>query len=331
MEFWVTVQPVMLSGIQSIARTASSEIGGNLASLIRLLGGIDAGGTTFKCGISDASGNLLEKHRVAVTSPDATLTACAEFFRAATGGRGLDSLGIASFGPLEVAPASPDYGTILQTPKQGWTGTSLTAFFGHALGVHPVVDTDVNGALLAEMTKGAARGAGSAAYVTIGTGIGAGIYINGGFAGRPVHPEFGHIPLRRHAKDQAFAGICPFHGDCLEGLASVTAMRARWGEPGDLPANHAGWAIIANYLAQACQVLTLTLRLEKIILGGGLMLAPHLLGRVRRAFDAQNAGYLGKHSKPGAALIDSPGLGDDAGLIGALLLAEKPEGRAPRL
>jgi fructokinase len=299
--------------------------------MTRLLGGIDAGGTTFKCGIGDASGNLLEKQRVAVTSPEETLAACADFFLAATGGRGLDSLGIASFGPLEVDPASPDYGSILQTPKQGWTGTSLTAFFGHALGVHPVVDTDVNGALLAEMTKGAARGARSAAYITIGTGIGAGIHLNGGFAGRPVHPEFGHIPLRRHADDLTFAGICPFHGDCLEGLASVTAMRARWGEPGDLPADHAGWAIIADYLSQACRVLTLTLRLEKIILGGGLMLAPHLLGRVRRAFDAQMAGYLGTHAKPGAALIDRSGLGDDAGLIGALLLADQPKGRAPSL
>mgnify|MGYP002629233336 CR=1 FL=1 len=300
-----------------------------MASMTRRLGGIDAGGTTFKCGIGDASGNLLERHRVAVTSPEETLTACTEFFRVATGGRGIDSLGIASFGPLEVDPASPDYGTILQTPKQGWTGTSLTAFFGHALGVHPVVDTDVNGALLAEMTKGAARGARSAAYITIGTGIGAGIHVNGGFAGQPVHPEFGHIPLRRHPDDQAFAGICPFHGDCLEGLASVTAMRARWGEPKDLPADHAGWAIIADYLAQACQVLTLTLRLEKIILGGGLMLAPRLLGRVRRTFDTQMAGYLGTHGQPGEALIDTPGLGDDAGLIGALLLAGKPAGRVP--
>jgi len=288
-----------------------------------LFGGIDAGGTTFKCGVSDAAGNLLEKQRVAVTTPEQTLVNCAAFFRDASRERGLNSLGIASFGPIDVDPASPGYGAILKTPKPGWSGTDLRAFFEDALGIRPVVDTDVNGALLAEMTRGAAKGKGSAAYITVGTGIGAGIHVNGSFAGRPAHPEFGHVPMRRHEEDQRFEGVCPFHGDCLEGLASVTAIRARWGEPAELPANHPAWSITADYLAQACRILTLTLRLEKIILGGGLMLAPHLLGLVRRAYDAQIADYLGAQSIPGAALIDTPRLGDDAGLIGALLLARK--------
>lgn len=291
-----------------------------MASQDRLTGGIDAGGTTFKCGISDGSGNLLEKRRIAVTRPEETLAACADFFRA-DGARRIQALGIASFGPIDVDVASPHYGSILSTPKPGWTGTDLRSFFKEHLGLEPVIDTDVNGALLAEMTKGAATDTSSAAYVTIGTGIGAGIYLNGGFAARPAHPEFGHISIRRHASDRDFKGICPFHGDCLEGLASVTAMRAHWGEPSILPADHEGWDIIADYLAQACRALTLTLRLEKIILGGGLMLAPHMLGRVRSAFDAQMAGYLGAQAISGTALIDTPGLGDDAGLTGALLLA----------
>lgn len=184
-------------------------------------------------------------------------------------------------------------GTILSTPKPGWAGTDLRSLFKQHLGLEPAIDTDVNGALLAEMTKGAAIRAASAAYITVGTGVGAGIYVNGGFAGRPAHPEFGHISIRRHDSDWDFKGSCPFHEDCLEGLASVTAVRARWGEPSDLPADHGGWDIIADYLAQACRTLTLTLRLEKIILGGGLMLAPHMLGRVRTAYDAQLAGYLG--------------------------------------
>ena len=291
-----------------------------MASQDRLIGGIDAGGTTFKCGVSDASGNLLEKRRIAVTRPEETLAACAEFFRAG-GARRVQALGIASFGPIDVDVASPVYGTILSTPKPGWRGTDLRSFFADHLGLDPVIDTDVNGALLAEMTKGTAKGTSSAAYITVGTGIGAGIFVNGAFAGRPVHPEFGHISVRRHDHDRDFNSICPFHGDCLEGLASVTAMRARWGEPSNLHADHAGWEIMADYLAQACRALMLTLRLEKIILGGGLMLAPHLLGRVRSTYDTQMAGYLGAQAIPGTALIDTPGLGDDAGLIGALMLA----------
>ncbi len=285
--------------------------------------GIDAGGTTFKCGVSDANGNLLSKHRVDVTTPEKTLSACAEYFKSVTSNSNLKALGIASFGPIDIDQTSKTYGTILATPKPNWAGTDLREFFTDALATKTVVDTDVNGALLAEMTTGAAQGASSAVYITIGTGIGAGIYLNGHFAGQPTHPEFGHIPMKRHPDDTSFAGICPFHGDCLEGLASVSAMRARWGEPKDLAPDHPGWGVAADYLAQACRVLTLTLRVERIILGGGLMLAPHLLGMVRSAYDTQMANYLGDKSIAGRTLIDRPALGDDAGLCGALLLASQ--------
>jgi len=286
-----------------------------------VFGGIDAGGTTFKCGVADAEGVVLKKHRVRVTTPEETLSGCANFFLEERGTLDLQALGIASFGPIDIDPASPACGTILTTPKPGWAGTSLRAFFAGELGVAVTIDTDVNGALLAEMTRGAAKGAESAAYITVGTGIGGGIFVKGGFVGSPLHPEFGHIPVRRHADDAGFAGMCPFHGDCLEGVASVTAARARWGEPKDLPADHPGWRVIADYLAQGCRTLTLTMRLERIILGGGLMLAPHLLDLIRAAYDRQMAGYLGVQTIPGAELIHTPALGDDAGLIGALLLA----------
>ena len=285
--------------------------------------GIDAGGTTFKCGVSDADGNLLNKHRVRVTSPEETLSACAAFFKSVVSRSDLKALGIASFGPIDIDRTSNTYGTILSTPKPNWAGTNLHAFFTDALATETVVDTDVNGALFAEMASGAAQGAASAVYITIGTGVGAGIYLNGHFAGQPTHPEFGHIPIKRHPDDTSFAGICPFHGDCLEGLASVSAMRARWGEPKDLAPNHHGWVIAADYLAQACRVLTLTLRVERIILGGGLMLAPHLLDMVRSAYDRQMANYLGDESIAGRTLIDRPAFGDDAGLCGALLLASQ--------
>ena len=287
--------------------------------------GIDAGGTTFKCGLADGGGELIEQYRVPVTSPEETLARCRDFFRGAIGSWPLSGMGIASFGPIDVDKASPDYGTILQTPKRGWAGTNLRTFFIDALGLAPAIDTDVNGALLAEMMRGAAKGAVSAGYITVGTGVGAGLFQNGGFVGRPSHPEFGHIPIQRQREDSSFDGVCRFHGDCLEGLASVTAMRSRWGEPKDLDESHPGWDIIADYLAQACRSLTLTLRLEKIVLGGGLMLAPHLLGHVRAAYDKQMAGYLGAQGIAGAQLIHTPDLGDDAGLIGALLLGMQPD------
>lgn len=292
----------------------------------QVVGGIDAGGTTFKCGVADESGTIIEKLRVPVTTPEETLQGCSDFFKAAARETPLRKLGIASFGPIDVDPTSEAYGTILTTPKPKWSGTNLKAYFDGSLGVQTVIDTDVNGALLAEMTFGAAKGAGSSAYITIGTGIGAGLFANGGVLGRPSHPEFGHIPLRRHPEDRDFEGVCPFHGDCLEGLASVTAMRGRWGEPKLLQAEHDGWPIIAHYLAQACRVLTLTLRLDKIVLGGGLMLAPHLLKLVQEDYNHQMAGYLGEQAASGAQLIATPALGDDAGLIGALYLARQRPG-----
>lgn len=285
-----------------------------------LHGGIDAGGTTFKCGVTDAGGELLKTRRIPVSTPEETLQGCADFFNEVKKIGSLASFGIASFGPIDVDRASPEYGTILKTPKPGWSGTNLKSYFTEKLTLDLIVDTDVNGALLAEMSRGAARGAKSAAYITVGTGIGAGLFTNDDFAGKPAHPEFGHIPLRRHAEDLAFDGVCPFHGDCLEGLASASAIRARWGEPSELPEDHLGWPIVADYLAQACRTLTLTLRLERIIIGGGLMLAPHLLGRVQASYDAQMSGYLGDKAPPASQLIKTPGLGDDAGLVGAVLL-----------
>ena len=286
-----------------------------------LHGGIDAGGTTFKCGLADASGALVATHRVHVTTPEETLAAAADWFIEHTGPGSLKTFGIASFGPIDVDPRSASYGTITGSAKPGWSGTNLRAHFAETLSLPVTVDTDVNGALLAEMKQGAAEGRASAAYVTVGTGIGAGLFANGGFLGRPSHPEFGHIALRRHANDGDFKSVCPFHDDCLEGLASVRAIRARAGPPEDLPANHPVWDIAADYLAQAARALTLTFRPERIILGGGLMLAPHLISRIRQSFDQQMGGYL-EHASS-SELITTPGLGDNAGLIGAILLGQQ--------
>ena len=288
-----------------------------------LFGGIDAGGTTFKCGLRDDSGTWLLKTRVDVCDPAETLRDCVEAFRVQMeqSDEPLTALGIASFGPIDVDPASPRYGTILDTPKPGWSGTDLRSTFADALGVEVAIDTDVNGALLAEMQSGAAKGTQDAAYVTIGTGVGAGLASGGQILARPLHPEFGHIPVRRHPADTDFTGTCPFHGDCLEGLASVTALKDRWGDPRGWAVDHPGWDVAAEYLAQACLVLTYTFRPERIVLGGGLMLSPLMLPKVRDHYADHEGGYLAGASRSGADRVVTPGHGDDAGLVGAIALA----------
>lgn len=287
-------------------------------------GGVDAGGTTFKCGVADANGRLLRTERVPTgLDPEDTIARCADSFRAAESALGarLAALGVACFGPLDVDPRSPRYGAILATPKPGWSGADVRGGFARRLRVPVAIDTDVNAALAAEMRWGAARDVSSAAYVTVGTGIGAGIFANGGFLGRPSHPEFGHILVRRHPEDDSFPGLCPFHGACLEGLASASALAARFGDTTALPQDHPGWRIEAFYLAQAALALLLTARPAKIVFGGGLLMAPGLLETMRRELTALLGGYLEMTAGDVDALLVTPGLGDDAGLLGGVRLA----------
>jgi fructokinase len=291
---------------------------------LTLIGGIDAGGTSFKCGLATGEGRLAASRRTPTTSPSETVANCAAFFLEAARerGAGIAALGIASFGPIDVDAASSTYGTMLNTPKPGWAGANLVETFARSLGAPVTLDTDVNGALLAEMKWGAARDVQSAAYVTFGTGIGAGVFACGGFVGKPRHPEFGHIRVQRHPDDGGFPGACPLHGDCLEGLASAPAFTARHGDPKALPSDHSGWEIQAWYMAQACVSLNLSFRLDRIILGGGLMLTEHLLPRVHDHYGRLMNGYLGESPEQIATLIQRPGLGDDAGLMGGIALAQ---------
>ena len=292
---------------------------------LTLHAGIDAGGTSFKCGLFDDAWKQVSGCRVPVTTPDETIQACIDFFKTEIGSSKLPatSFGVASFGPLEVDSASPRYGTILATPKPGWSDIPLRHRLEDGLGQPVVIDTDVNGALLAELSLGAAIDCQSAAYVTVGTGIGAGIFSNGDFIGRPSHPEFGHIPVRRFAGDENFVSVCPFHNDCLEGLASAKAFEARFGLATELPPNHSGWMLEADYLAQACQTLYLTFRLERIILGGGLPQADALISSVRAVFLDQLGGYAGLNSDDADALIRPSHFGDEAGVMGAALLGSR--------
>jgi fructokinase len=294
-----------------------------------ILGGIDAGGTAFKCAVADGEGHILQKTAIATGQPEATLSACVAWFREqldAYKGE-MAGLGIASFGPVNIDPGSKQYGTILKTPKTGWSNVSLYDYFSRALNVAPVIDTDVNAALGAEVKWGGARRARSAAYVTIGTGIGAGFMEEGRFIGRPVHPEFGHIFLQHHKADKNFSGTCPFHGVCLEGLASATAFAKRYGDPRKLDTKHEGWQIEAFYLAQACLVIAMSFRVEKIILGGGLMQAPHLLGLVQESYVTLTNGYLDMNLEKARALIIAAQLGSEAGLKGGILLGLTGQGQ----
>ena len=194
-----------------------------------MFGGVEAGGTKFVCVIGTGPGEIVETLRLAVTGPDETLDATIDFFRRAIAkGRRLDAIGIGSFGPVELRPGHPQYGSITTTPKSGWSGTPLVGPFVAAFGVPVGFDTDVNAAALAEGRWGAARGLKSFVYLTLGTGIGGGAVIDGQILHGLGHSEMGHLAVPRHP-DDAFEGVCPFHGDCLEGMASGPAVAARHG------------------------------------------------------------------------------------------------------
>jgi fructokinase len=199
---------------------------------VKLIAGIDSGGTTFKCGVFTLKGKTFAKRRIPTSTPEETTAACLSFLESEVFSQGhlLLGLGIAALGYLDLSPISARYGTILNTPKPHWSHFALLEKFQAALRDVPVtIETDVNAALLAEMAFGAAQNVNSAAYITIGTGIGAGLFVNGGLGGRPSHPEFGHIRVKRRPDEPKFDGACPFHGDCLKGLGlSDSASKTIW-------------------------------------------------------------------------------------------------------
>jgi fructokinase len=292
-----------------------------------LLGGVEAGGTKFVCVVGRGPGELEAEERIATTTPAETLARVVEFFRVAQRRHGrCTAFGIASFGPLDLDPASPAWGRLLRTPKPGWSGADLVAPLRQAFAVPVVIDTDVDGAGLAEATWGAGRAAASLVYVTVGTGIGGGAIAGGAPLRGLTHPEMGHIRPPRHRDDTAFAGTCPFHHDCLEGLASGPAIRARWGAPAEsLPAGHPAWDVLGFYLGHLCVAASLLLSPELIVIGGGVMKSPPLLPAVRRWTRELLAGYLQRSRLSGELdeYVVPPALGDRAGVLGALALARR--------
>ena len=238
----------------------------------------------------------------------------------------ITALGVGCFGPLGLRPGSAEYGRLLDTPKRGWAGAAIVEPLSTALHVPVALDTDVGAAALGEWRLGAGRGLGSLAYVTVGTGIGAAMAPVDGRAGRLLHPEMGHLPARRDPRDLQFAGACPFHGDCVEGLASGIAIRARWGsELQSLPAGHEGRDIIAGYLGQLAASIVLVWSVERIAFGGGVMSDAALLPRVRAATHACLNGYLPplKERESLDHYLVAPALGSQSAIAGALLMAQQ--------
>lgn len=283
-----------------------------------LYGLIEAGGTKFILGVARGPDDVIAQHRIATTQPDETLSTAIDWMRSVAPG-GLAAIGISSFGPLDLDRASPHWGHVRQTPKPGWSGTDLAGPFARAFGCPVAIDTDVNGAALAESRWGAARDQHAALYLTIGTGVGGGAVIDGKLLHGLSHPEMGHIRVPRHPDDRDFAGHCRFHGDCLEGLACGPAIIARWGASlSELGADHRGHDIIAWYLAQAVQTLQAIFEPGRIIFGGGVMATPGLIERVRTQARVLGGGYFVGDS---GSIVVAPGLGDRAGLLGALALA----------
>ena len=290
-----------------------------------LYGGIEAGGTKFVCAVGSGPDDLQDVERFPTTTPDETLGRAIRYFRDHPRRAQLRAIGIASFGPVDPDPASATFGQITTTPKPGWRHTGFVGAVRRALSLPVGFDTDVNGAALGEWRWGAGRGCDTLLYVTIGTGVGGGLVVHGRPLHGLIHPEMGHMLLPRDPARDPFAGTCPYHGDCLEGLACGPAIERRWGRPAaELPPDHPAWELEAHYLALSFHNCIFTLSPRRIILGGGVMNHPALLPLVRRRTLALLADYV--QSADILTGIDHylvpPGLGDRSGVLGALVLAE---------
>lgn len=274
-----------------------------------MLGGIEAGGTKFVCGIGSGPESL-KSAVVPTTSPESTIASVIRFFEREELVAGL---GIASFGPID-----RNRGRITSTPKSAWRDYDLAGALRNALGVPVGFDTDVNAAALAEARWGAGRGLTDLVYLTVGTGIGGGAIVNGGLLHGAAHPEMGHVRVPHDWAYDPFPGCCPYHGDCLEGLASGPAIQARWATaPESLPPEHPAWRLEGHYLALAAANLTCTLRPQRILLGGGVMQQAHLFDLIRGEIRELLNEYM-----PAPDLLP-PQLGARAGVLGALILAEQ--------
>lgn len=288
-----------------------------------LCGAIEAGGTKFICAAGHGPSSIESIERIPTATPERTLARVLDFFRPFQ--RRLKALGVGSFGPIDVSPGSPSYGRLLETPKRGWSDVNVLQMLCQEVDVPVALETDVNAAALGEGRWGAGQSVDSFLYLTVGTGIGGGFVQGGRCLHGALHPEMGHIRVPREP-DDAFSGCCPYHQDCLEGLASGPAIEARWGaKPEDLVTDHPAWDLQARYLASACTSFVYTLSPQLIILGGGVMQQSHLYPMIRRKLASLLCGYpciAPVASNDLTQLVVAPQLGWRAGMLGAMAMAQ---------
>lgn len=281
-----------------------------------MIAAMELGGTKTVVAIGASDGTLIEEMRFPTSSPAETFATAIAWIS----GKGVpEALGIAAFGPVQIHPKASNWGEMLPTPKPNWSGFSITGPLLQAFpGVKIRLETDVNAACLAEARLGAAAGLENVAYITIGTGIGAGILCDGRLLHGALHPEFGHVLLPRKSGD-VFPGICPFHGACLEGMASGPAIARRWGMPGgDLPQDHPAWDTEAWYLAHGILALLAIAPPERVIIGGGVSQAQGLHEKTEALVRKLAAGYFPAVNH--APFVVPPMFDQEAGIRGALLL-----------
>lgn len=289
-----------------------------------MFGAIEGGGTKFVCAVGTGPEDLVMT-QFPTTSPEATIHSAVTFLKERSASR-LHAVGIGSFGPVDLHPSSPTFGYVTSTPKPGWQNFDFAGAVRDALAVPVGFDTDVDAAALGEARWGAAQSISDFLYLTVGTGIGAGIIVNGQILHGLVHPEVGHIRIPHDRQRDPYPGCCPFHGDCLEGLACGPSMEKRWGKPAhELPLDHPAWALEAHYLALGLANWVCALSPKRMILGGGVMQQQWLFPLIRAELIRLLNGYV--RSKDLLENVEQyvvpPKLGDRAGIAGALVLAEQ--------
>ncbi len=291
-----------------------------------LFAGIEAGGTKWVCMIAAHPGDIRATTRFPTTQPEETIQKAIQYLKDQVSPTELKGLGIGSFGPLDLNQDSPTYGHLTTTPKPGWANTDLLSPFQEAFNLPTGFDTDVNAAALGEARWGAAQGLTDFVYLTIGTGIGGAAIINFNLVHGLIHPEMGHMRIPHDLAQDPFPGVCPYHGDCLEGLATGPAIAARWGEKGEsLPPDHPAWQLEANYLALGLANLVTILSPQRILLGGGVMDQKQLFPLIRSRLQEILADYI--HAREILEEVDHyvlpPELGSQAGVLGAIALAQQ--------
>ncbi len=297
----------------------------------KLFGGIEAGGTKFVCAVASGPEHIREQVRIPTTTPDETLHEVIRFFQPFTTSGKVNAIGVGCFGPLDLDPNSPTFGHITSTPKAGWSHTDVRGALQRALGVDIAIDTDVNAAAFGEFAWGGSKNLDPSLYLTIGTGIGGGCVVGGKTLKGLLHPEMGHIRILHDWIEDPFPGICPYHGDCFEGLASGPAIQKRCGRPAEtINDSDPVWELEARYIGEAAANLILTLSPKKVILGGGVMKKRFLFTGIRRRVQEALNQYM--QHKDITENIDEyiipPMLGDNSGILGAIALAMTDSFRA---